>query len=149
MSAGGAEVQRLCRVDALPTIVFDGKCVLCSRFFRFVLRHDRAGRFRFVQAQAPLGQALYRDLHLPLDDFETNLVFARGRLFTHADAFAAAMRELGWPWRLCAAIFYAPRWLKTPLYRRIARNRYRIFGRHDSCLMPDAALRARFLEGGF
>ena len=148
MTGGGAEVARLCQPDAAPVVVFDGDCVLCSRFFRFVLRRDRAQRFRFVIAQSPLGQTLYDELGLPRDDFETNLVFARGRLFTHADAFAAAMRELGWPWRVCAAILWTPRWPKTPLYLAIARNRYRLFGRHDSCLVPDSALRARFLEGG-
>lgn len=149
MTEATTEVARLCQPGAAPVVVFDGDCVLCSRFFRFVLRHDGARRFRFVLAQSRLGQALYSELNLPRDDFETNLVFARGRLFTHADAFAAAMGELGWPWRICAAILWAPRWPKTPLYLTVARNRYRVFGRHDSCLVPDRDLRARFLEGGF
>ena len=147
-AAQGGAVARLCQLGQ-PVVVFDGECVLCSRFFRFVLRQDRAQRFRFATAQSPLGQGLYTDLGLPSDDFQTNLVFARGRLFTKADAFAAAMRELGWPWRLAAVILRAPDWMKTPLYRRIARNRYRFFGRYDACLVPDAELRARFLEGGF
>ncbi len=132
-----------------PIVVFDGECVLCSGFFRFLLKHDKGQKFRFIIAQSSLGTQLYQALNLPTDDYETNLVLTRAQVFTHADAFAAAMRDLGWPWRIAAAILYAPRWLKTPLYLRIARNRYRIWGRHDTCMIPDTALRARFIEGGF
>ena len=78
-------------------IVFDGECVLCSGFFRFMLRHDRAGRFCFATAQSPLGQSLYQALGLPKDNFETNLVFVDGRVYGHLDAFAAAMGALGAP----------------------------------------------------
>lgn len=132
-----------------PIVVFDGECVLCSGFFRFLMKHDKGQKFRFIIAQSSLGTQLYQALNLPTDDYETNLVLTRGQVFTHADAFVAAMRDLGWPWRIAAAIFYAPRWLKTPLYLRVARNRYRIWGRHDQCILPDANLRARFIKGGF
>ncbi|MGB0903132.1 thiol-disulfide oxidoreductase DCC family protein [Halocynthiibacter sp.] len=132
-----------------PIIVFDGECVLCSGFLRFILKHDKGDKFRFIIAQSDLGTSLYQALNMPTDDYETNLVLTRGRVFTHADAFAAAMRDLGWPWRIAAAILYAPSWLKTPLYLRVARNRYRIWGRHDACMLPDANLRARFIEDGF
>ncbi|WP_039018996.1 thiol-disulfide oxidoreductase DCC family protein [Halocynthiibacter namhaensis] len=131
-----------------PIIVFDGECVLCSRFFHFVLKHDKSQQFRFIIAQSDLGEGLYQSLNLPTDDYETNLVIVRGQVFQKADAFAAVMRELGGPWRIFALILHVPHWLKNPLYSRIARNRYRIWGRHDQCMMPDDALRSRFLDGG-
>ena len=127
-------------------IVFDGHCVLCSGFFRFVLRHDRAERFAFVTAQSDLGQAMYRDLGLPLDDFETNLVIVDDRLHMRLDAFAAAMSALGWPWRAFAPLRRIPAALKDPAYHLIARNRYRLLGRTETCLMPTPELRARFLD---
>ena len=89
-------------------IVFDGECVLCSGFFRFMLRHDRAGRFSFATAQSPLGQRLYRELGLPADDFETNLVIVDGRPHQRLDAFAAAMRALPWPWRVLSVCRFLP-----------------------------------------
>jgi len=135
------------RIAGRDVIVFDGECVLCSRFFRFMLRHDRAARFAFVTAQSELGQALYRALDLPLDDFETNLVIRDGRIHQRLGAFAAAMGALGWPWRALALCRFVP--FRDALYHRVARNRYAIFGRYDRCLLPDAALRARFLAGGF
>ncbi|WP_179379213.1 thiol-disulfide oxidoreductase DCC family protein [Jannaschia marina] len=127
-------------------IVFDGVCVLCSGFFRLMTRIDRSGRFRFATAQSDLGQALYRDLGLPTDDFETNLVIVDGVIHQRLDAFAAAMRAVGWPWRALAVASWLPAMLKDPLYHAIARNRYRLFGRRDHCMVPSPELAARFLD---
>lgn len=130
-------------------IVFDGECVLCSGFFRFMLRLDRNHRFRFALAQSDLGQQLYDALNLPLDDFETNLVIVNGRIFQRLDAFVAAMGAIGGVWRILTPLRFIPAPIKDFLYHRIARNRYAIFGRYDECLYPTPELRARFIEGGF
>ena len=127
-------------------IVFDGECVFCSAFFRFMLRHDRAQKFHYATAQSPLGQALYAFLNLPLRDFATNLVISDGQIHQRLDAFAAAMAELPAPWRLARLVRHLPMPIKDAIYKPIARNRYRIFGRYDACLIPDAALKARFLD---
>lgn len=135
------------QVGARDLIVFDGECVLCSAFFRFIIRVDRAERFHFAHAQSPLGAALYRALDMPADDFETNLVLVDGMIHERLDAFAAAMSAVGWPHRALAVVRFIPEPLRSFLYYRIARNRYAWFGRYDTCMMPDAALRARFLDG--
>ncbi|MDF0598671.1 thiol-disulfide oxidoreductase DCC family protein [Psychromarinibacter halotolerans] len=137
------------RIEGRDAIVFDGECVLCSGFFRFMLKRDRAGRFRYATAQSDLGQALYAALGLPTDFFETNLVIVDGRIYRKVDAFAAAMRALPAPWPVLGVAAWLPGWLKVSVYNVIARNRYRLFGRHDSCMVPDTALRARFLPGGY
>jgi len=59
------------------------------------------------------------------------------------------MRRVGWPWRIFALVRWLPGWIKTPLYRTIARNRFRMLGRYDTCLMPDAEAQIRFLPGGW
>lgn len=127
-------------------IVFDGVCVLCSGFFRLVLRADRRERFAFATAQSPLGQGLYAALGLPLDDFETNLVIVDGCIHQRLGAFAAVMGALGWPWRALAVAGWLPGPLGDRLYHGVARNRYALFGRRDVCMVPDARLRARFRE---
>lgn len=134
------------RLAGQDLIIFDGECVLCSGFFRFMLRHDRAGRFAFATAQGQLGQDIYRALDLPTDAFETNLVVIDGVIYERLDAFAAAMRALGWPHRALGAVRYLPSALKDPAYHAIARNRYRLFGRYDHCILPTAETRARFLD---
>jgi len=139
-----AHLQRA--LKGRDVIVFDGVCVLCSVFYQLVLRHDRAARFFFVRAQSDLGTALYRALDLPTDDYETNLVITDGRIWRKLDAFAMVMRRLGVPWSAVSVLRWLPRPLKDPAYHLIARNRYRLFGKAETCLMPDAAQAARFLD---
>lgn len=126
--------------------MFDGECVLCSGFFRFITRVDRAERFHFAHAQSAFGHALFQALDLPVDDFETNLIIVDGVIHTHLDSFAAAMRAVGWPWRALAVVRFVPGPAKMFLYNRIARNRYAIFGRYDTCMMPDPQVMARFIN---
>ena len=125
-------------------IVFDGACVFCSGFARFMARHDRAERFRFVTAQSATGQALYLQHGLDPEAMETNIVIVDGQPHVKMRAFAAAMRSLGWPWRALAITSAIPQPLSDRLYDGIARNRYR-FGRR-TCPLPSAALRGRLVE---
>jgi predicted DCC family thiol-disulfide oxidoreductase YuxK len=137
------------RLQGHDVIVFDGECVLCSRFFRFVLRHDTAARFSFATAQSDIGQKCYAALGMPLDDFQTNLVILDGVIHTDLDAFAAVMGCFAWPWKTFKAAALLPAIIKVPAYRMIASNRYRLFGRLDTCLVPDMSVRGRFFPGGF
>ena len=137
------------KVSGRDIVVFDGDCVLCSWFFRFVLWQDKSQRFSFVTAQSPLGQALYTALDLSTRDFETNLVIVGDQIFARLDAFAAVMHAVGQPWRLLSVCRFLPTGLKTVLYERIARNRYAIFGRNETCLMPTHDERARFVAEGY
>jgi salicylate hydroxylase len=131
--------------DHDPLIVFDGECVLCSANARFVLAHDHRRRFRLTAAQSPLGEALYRHFGLAKGDYETLLVLEGGRLLTESDAVMAIGRGLGWPWRAAGAAKVVPAFLRNRLYRLIARNRYRLFGRRETCWMPNPADRDRVL----
>lgn len=130
-------------------IVFDGECVLCSGFFRFMLERDRSRIFQFATAQSPLGQNLYRDLDLPTCDFQTNLVIVNGAAYQNLDAFAAAMRQLPGLWPLLSVCRFLPGLVKDPIYRLIARNRYTVFGKTKTCLVPEPDVKARFASGGF
>lgn len=131
--------------DDKPLIVFDGVCVLCSGFARFVVNHDPGGRFRLTTAQSPLGQALYRHFDLDPLDFETNLLIADGRASTKLDAFAGIMDRLGGRWRLAKLARITPRPIGNWLYDRIARNRYQLFGRTETCMVPPSDWAERVL----
>jgi predicted DCC family thiol-disulfide oxidoreductase YuxK len=136
--------------DTRPIVVFDGVCVLCSGWMDFLVHRDpEAARFRFIVAQSPLGQALYRHYRLDPVEFETNLVLVEGRLHTKLDAFVAVMRALPGAWPLLSVARWLPRPIADFLYDRIAKNRYRWFGRRGTCLMPTPDLRARFLPDGW
>lgn len=128
-----------------PLIVFDGVCVFCSGFVRMVIRLDRKQRFRFATAQSPFGEALFQKYGLPTDSYETNLALIDGAAFTRLDSFVAVMAELGWPWRAAKLLLLLPRPLRDWLYDRIAKNRYALFGRRDSCEVPSAEMRERLI----
>ncbi|WP_254444850.1 thiol-disulfide oxidoreductase DCC family protein [Ruegeria atlantica] len=130
-------------------IVFDGNCVLCSGFFQFMVARDKSQRFKFAIAQSPLGQRFYRELGLPTNDFETNLVTVNGVVHQRLDAFSAAMKALPGIWPILSVCRFLPGWVKDPLYNAIARNRYKVFGRSRTCLIPDLALKSRFLPEGY
>jgi predicted DCC family thiol-disulfide oxidoreductase YuxK len=128
-----------------PLIVFDGVCVLCSGFARTVVRLDREKRFRFVTAQSPLGEALYRRHGLRTDVYETNLVIVDGVAYTKMDSFIAVMSALGWPWRVAKMLGLLPRPIRDWIYDRVAKNRYALFGRKESCEIPSSELRERII----
>lgn len=131
---------------APPVVVFDGVCVLCSRWVHFLLRRDRAGVLHFAAMQGDSGRALLRDAGLDPDDPVSFLFVRDGRATTDSDALIAVLSMLGVPWRLAAgALQGVPRGWRDAAYRRLARSRYRWFGRREACLVPPPEVRARFL----
>ena len=123
-----------------PVIVFDGVCNLCTGFVRFVLRWDRAALFRFLPAQSPGGELLYARLGLKSGDWDTNLLILDARVYTELDAFIEVARRFGGVWRLMPVLYAIPRSLRDWLYNRIARNRYRWFGKRDTCYLPPGGM---------
>lgn len=126
-------------------ILFDGDCVLCSRWARFVHRRDPAHRFKFVAIQSPYGRELAQRFGIDPEAPQTNLVVVNARVTFKSDSSIAALAALpGWRWAALARII--PRPLRNWLYDRIARNRYRLFGRRERCWVDDPTLRDRILE---
>ncbi len=125
-------------------IVFDGACLFCSGFARFMARRDQARRFSFVTAQSDLGRQLFEENNLDPDLMETNIVIVDGRAHVKLAAFAAAMATLGPPWAWLGVIRLIPRTPGDWLYDRMARNRY-LFGRR-SCALPSPQLRAELQD---
>jgi len=130
-----------------PLIVFDGICHLCTGFVRFVIRWDGAALFQFLPAQSPRGEALYARLGLKTGDWDSNLLVLEGCVYTELDAFIEIARRFGGLWRLIPILYAIPRPIRDWLYSRIARNRYRWFGRSEECRVPTPELRGRFLDG--
>lgn len=131
--------------DDKPVIIFDGVCVMCSAFARFILRRDAEGRYRLLPAQTELGQALYRHYGLDPVDYETNVLIEDGRAYFKSAGSLRILAGLGPPWSLTAALTVVPQSLRDSAYETIARNRYRWFGRKDACLVPTEREKARFL----
>ena len=131
--------------DDHPILVFDGECIFCSGWVNFVLRHDRQGRYRFITAQSLLGQALYRHYGLDSRDYETNILIADGIAYLKSEGSLRLAAGLGFPWKLAGILRLIPKSIRDPLYEWIARNRYRIAGRRNTCFVPSPEHRARIL----
>ncbi|GAB3849934.1 thiol-disulfide oxidoreductase DCC family protein [Hymenobacter terrigena] len=131
------------------TILFDGVCNLCNGFVQFVIRHDPAGRFRFAALQSEAGRALLLAHGLApaavAAEPESVLLLSGGRLYSHSAAVLRIAEGLGGGWRLAALGRVLPAAWRDAIYRFVARNRYRWFGRQESCMLPTPGLKARFL----
>ena len=132
--------------DDAPLAVMDGDCGLCSRTARVLSRLDRAGTLRICTAQGSLGRALMTHAGLRAEDPETWLALIDGRLYGGADAVMAMGRTLGGLGHSARLLYLVPRQLRDPMYRSVARNRYRLLGRTEMCSLPDPALRARLYD---
>jgi predicted DCC family thiol-disulfide oxidoreductase YuxK len=126
-------------------ILFDGVCVLCSGWVHFILPRDQAGHFRFVAIQTQAGASLATRLGIEAGDPQTIVVTRNGQVHFKADAPLAIWQDLpGWRWTAVFRLF--PRAMRNFLYDRVARNRYRIFGKRDTCLVPTSDIRSRFIS---
>lgn len=132
--------------DTAPVAVMDAECAVCSWGARMIHRFDRSGRVRISPAQSPLGAALMRHYRLDPDDPESWLFIDRGVAHADMEAVIHAGRRFGGLARVTGGLRILPRRLRTWLYRRLARNRYAIFGRGDLCALPDPDFQRRILR---
>jgi predicted DCC family thiol-disulfide oxidoreductase YuxK len=117
-------------------ILYDGVCVLCSGWMRFVLRRDRQKLFRFTPIQSDYGRALAQGLGIKPDDPDTNAAVWGGIAYRRSDAALRVVSLLpGWGW--VGVLHLVPRLARDLVYRLIARSRYRLWGRHVLCDLGD------------
>ncbi len=131
--------------DDRPILIFDGHCVLCSAFVRFILRHDRRRRFRLLAAQTPLGAALYLHFGLVPTDYETNILIEDGRAWLKSESSIRVFERLGFPWSLMAVGRVLPNPVRDRLYEIAARHRLRWFGTRPTCYRPNPSDAGRWL----
>lgn len=133
--------------DPTPVIVFDGVCVLCSRWVDFILKHDRSDRYYLATMQGQYGRALLIAHGLSADTPSSLLLVEDGHGYTDTEAIARVLRSFGGGSAvLSAALRLIPRFCSDPLYRWVARHRYGLFGRLDQCCVPDPTQAWRFLD---
>jgi predicted DCC family thiol-disulfide oxidoreductase YuxK len=125
-----------------PVIFFDGVCHVCSGLVRFVLRHDRRGRFRFAPLDSDVARARLGSSAAASDSV---ILLEAGRRYERADAVLRIARELGAPWSAAVVFRILPHGLRDWGYDWFARRRYRWFGKRETCYLPTPDERARFL----
>jgi predicted DCC family thiol-disulfide oxidoreductase YuxK len=137
---------------ANPIILYDGVCGLCNRLVQFLLKHDKDGRLRFASLQSDFAEKVLSRHGIDARDLDTVHVVENydqpgEQVLQRSDAILRAGRELGGFWSASSSIArVVPRALRDLVYRFIATNRYRVFGKYDSCMLPDANQRSKFLD---
>lgn len=126
-------------------VLFDGVCNLCSRSVRFIARRDPERRLRFAALQSAAGRALCRRRGIDPDDLNTMVYLEGDATFTRSDAVLRIARQLRGPIRLAGGFLVLPRPLRDALYNRVARSRYRLFGKKEACELPAPEIADRFL----
>ncbi len=128
-----------------PLILFDGVCNFCSFWVRFLIRRDPDKRFRFAALQTSAGQEALRRLGLSADQLTTMILAEGDRHHVKSSAALRIARRMKGLWPLLFAFIVIPAPIRDFFYDFIARNRYRWFGKQESCMIPTPDVRERFL----
>lgn len=127
-------------------VVFDGVCNFCSGSVQFIVARDPAGVFRFAPMQSKTGRGLLENFGIDADDVTTFVFIKEGKAYVRSEAALQIAREFAWPWQFLRLARVVPAPIRDALYNWFARNRYRWFGKTDTCMVPSADIKARFLD---
>ena len=127
-------------------VIFDGLCNLCDHSVKFILNHEASQTLRFTPLQSPAGARLMREFGFDPDDAKTFVLIADGRPYVRSDAAIRISRYLSGAWKLLGVVRFIPQPIRDGLYNVVARNRYRWFGRFETCAVPTQELKARFIQ---
>ena len=126
-------------------VLFDGVCNFCNASINFVIEHDKAGYFKFAPLQSEIGEELIAEHGIDTIETDSVILVENGRVYTHSNAALGIAKHLDGIWSWATVFKVVPRPIRDLAYKFIARNRYRLFGRRDACMMPTPEVRARFL----
>ncbi len=127
-------------------ILFDGVCNLCNRSVQFVIRRDKKDLFRFAALQSEAGERLVRERGIDTSKVDSIILIEPGvAYYVKSEAALRIARSLSGIWPILGIFLWLPDKLRDVVYDLIARNRYRIFGKQDACMVPSPELRKKFL----
>ncbi|QMU30682.1 thiol-disulfide oxidoreductase DCC family protein [Adhaeribacter radiodurans] len=132
--------------EAAPAIIlFDGVCNLCNGFVQFVIRHDPKSYFRFAALQSEVGREILQQVHFPDYAMDTVVLVENNKFYTRSTAALRILRHLSGGWSFAYIAIILPAFIRDLVYVGLAKNRYRWFGKQESCWLPTPELKLRFL----
>ncbi len=129
-----------------PVLLFDGVCNLCNSSVQFIINKDPQGVFQFASLQSDIGKTLLEKYNLDAGAMDSVVLIRNDKAYTRSSAALQAVRILGGAWSLLYGFIIIPKFLRDAVYDWVARNRYKWFGKKDSCWLPTPDLKARFLD---
>jgi len=128
-----------------PVLLFDGVCSLCNHTVDFVLRVERSNKLKFASLQSPYGQSVLKKLNLDPVNFKSFILQEGENFFTESTAVIRISKHLGGLWPIFQILLVIPKFIRDAVYGVIAKNRYKWFGKRDTCRLPTPEERSRFL----
>ena len=126
-------------------IIFDGICNFCNGAVNFIIKRDHTNRFVFAPLQSPMAQKLIAEYGVENVGFDTFLLIKNNQCYFRTDAAFQITKDLNGFWYLFQVLKVLPRPIRDYFYRLFARNRYRIFGKTELCMVPTSELKNKFL----
>lgn len=132
-------------MNSTPIILFDGICNLCSGAVQFIIKHDPKGKFLFASLQSEAGQGLLKKYELPLDNFNSFILLQDENVYTKSTGALKVARQIKGAWSWLYIFIIIPAFIRDAVYIWVSKNRYKWFGKKDTCMIPTPELKARFL----
>ena len=126
-----------------PIILFDGVCNFCNSSVNFIIEHDKKGVFKFAPLQSEFGQKTVEKFGL--QNVDSIILVEDDKAYTHSTAALKFIKRLDGIWKLAYVFIIIPRPIRDFFYKLFAKNRYRLFGKKEVCMMPTPEIRSRFM----
>ncbi len=133
------------KVSENAIVLFDGVCNFCSGSVNFIIERDKKNYFKFAPLQSKIGETLLEKYSISKDETDSVILIEDGKAYTHSTAALHIARKLDGAWSLLYAFIIVPKFIRGFFYKVFAKNRYRLFGKKDACMLPTPEIRARFL----
>lgn len=132
-------------MEKYKIILFDGVCNLCNSSVNFIIERDKKNIFKFAAMQSETGQKLLKKFSLSLSEFHSVVLIDDDEYYTSSSAALRIAKELGFFWNTLYVFIFLPAPVRNFFYNIIANNRYKWFGKKDSCRIPTPKLKEKFL----
>lgn len=127
-------------------LLFDGVCNLCNRVIRFVIRRDKSDNIRFAPLQSEVSAELLLKFNIDPGKTDSVVYLTRGKVYLKSSAVLHLLKDIGGGWKILFGLIIIPRFIRDFFYELIAKNRYRLFGKKDHCMVPSEEVKLKFLN---
>jgi predicted DCC family thiol-disulfide oxidoreductase YuxK len=132
--------------DDKAIVLFDGVCNFCDNSVNRIIRHDNKDHFRFTSLQSETGKKLSQQYGIDTSKTDSIILIEKGKAYTRSGAILRITKHMNRLYPLMYGLLLVPPFIRNAIYDLIARNRYKWFGKKESCMIPTAEVRSKFLE---
>ena len=127
-------------------VLFDGVCNLCNSSVQFIIKHDKKKQFLFASLQGKFGQEVLKKNNFSTESLNTLILIEGDKIFTRSTGVLRMLKHLGGRWSLLYGFIIFPAFIRDAVYNWVSKNRYKLFGKKDECMIPAKELKERFLD---